>query len=137
MGLTLAILCDLEYLFIFSYKVKSLEGPCYMVHIDVKIRQSIKSIWTFVHLLWGNERKITNMTSFCFAFSLLRIYRLINCFCLHSAAKQQISCNLPLVALHHFCLTKGFPKTPHYSAIWRYFTLIRLCLALLFVISVS
>ena len=29
------------------------------------------------------------------------------------------SCNLPLVAVHHFCLTKGFQKTPNYSAIYR------------------
>ena len=37
----------------------------------------------------------------------------------YSAAKQQISCNLPLVAVHHFRLTKGFQKTPDYSAIYR------------------
>ena len=32
---------------------------------------------------------------------------------------KQTSCNLPLVAVHHFCLTKGFQKTPYYSAIYR------------------
>ena len=32
---------------------------------------------------------------------------------------KQTSCNLPLVAVHHFCLTKGFQKTPDYSAIYR------------------
>ena len=25
----------------------------------------------------------------------------------------------PLVAVHHFCLTKGFQKTPNYSAIYQ------------------
>ena len=46
---------------------------------------------------------------------------------------------LPLSDLHHFCLTKRFPKT--HSAIYRserhlHFALIRLCLALLFIISI-
>ena len=37
----------------------------------------------------------------------------------YSDKSKQTSCNLPLVALHHFCLTKGFQKTPDYSAIYR------------------
>ena len=47
---------------------------------------------------------------------------------------KQTSCNLPLVAVHHFCLTKGFQKTPNYSAIYR--SKRHLCLALLFFISI-
>ena len=51
---------------------------------------------------------------------------------------------LPLADLHHFRLTKGFPKTSRlqchladWNAIWRYFASIRLCLALLFIISIG
>jgi hypothetical protein len=51
---------------------------------------------------------------------------------------------LPLAAVHHFCLTKGFPKNSQLqrhladrSTIWQYFTLIRLCLAFLFIISIQ
>ena len=40
-------------------------------------------------------------------------------YVLYSTAKQQISCNLPVVAVHHFCLTKGFPKTPNCSTTYQ------------------
>ena len=50
---------------------------------------------------------------------------------------------LPLADLHHFSLTKGFPKNSwlqrhlaDQNAIWRYFASIRLCLALLFIVSI-
>ena len=32
---------------------------------------------------------------------------------------KQTAHNLPLVAVRYFCLTKGFQKTPNYSAIYR------------------
>ena len=31
--------------------------------------------------------------------------------CVYWDKSKQTSCNLPLVAVHHFCLTKGFQKT--------------------------
>ena len=45
---------------------------------------------------------------------------------------------LPLADLHHFCLTKQFPKIPAPSSRSEHhlhFALIRLCLAFLFIIS--
>ena len=42
---------------------------------------------------------------------------------------------LPLADLHHFCLTKQFPITSP-SEQHLHFALIRLCLALLFIISI-
>ena len=54
-----------------------------------------------------------------------------------------MSC-LPLAVLHYFRLTKGLPKNSWLqrhladrNAIWWYFESIRLCLALLFIISIS
>ena len=47
---------------------------------------------------------------------------------------------LPLVNLHHFCLTKEFPnnsrlqpRLANWNVIWLYFASIRLCLDLLFI----
>ena len=37
----------------------------------------------------------------------------------HWDKSKQTSCNLPLVAVHYFCLTEGFQKSPDYSAIYR------------------
>ena len=47
---------------------------------------------------------------------------------------------LPLADLHHFCLTKQFPKIPAPSSRSEHhlhFALIRLCMALLFIIPIS
>ena len=61
-----------------------------------------------------------------------------NCPLWNWEKSKQISWRLYLAAVHHFCLTKRVQKTRNYSAIyqWRYFTLLRLCLALLFFISI-
>ena len=32
---------------------------------------------------------------------------------------KQTARNLPLVDVHYFCLTKGFQRTPNFSAIYR------------------
>ena len=56
---------------------------------------------------------------------------------LYCDKSKQISWRLFLAAVYHFRLTKGFQKTCNYSALWWYFTLLRLCLALLFFISIA
>ena len=58
--------------------------------------------WLANIVVWVDVKKKQNFGK---AQCLLILYN-------YSAAKQQISCNLPLAAVHYFCLTKEFPKLP-------------------------
>ena len=88
-------------------------------------------MWKVVKINW-NE-KFIGFTKFSIYFCIL-----FGCY-----TTNFVGC-LPLAAVHHFRLTKGFPKNSqlqrhlaNQNAIWRYFTLIRVCLALLFIISIA
>ena len=93
-------------------------------------KMGTKPLWRSIRLI-----KLPCFLKRFFFCTLLQIY--------HWDKSKQTSCNLPLVAVHYFCLTKWFQKLPtaapstDRNAIWGYFTLLRLCLALLFFISIQ
>ena len=87
------------------------------------------STWSKIRFAkWGNLLQIFSIVPSTESnpWILIKKWFKKNAICLfvkigfeNSGSKQQISCNLPLAAVHHFCLTKGFLKTPNNSTTYQ------------------